>query len=136
MIETENFVQFSRNNLPLATDNQRFLSKAVFIWSKRTHKSRILSKSHFQTIAKTYGFCVSRFFLLFRPNIFLRSRNRRKERVCSVVFLRGTVFSAFRDREKLATGLVTVSPSFCSLQSLRYISFCSGVAPVGATSCS
>lgn len=67
----------------------------MFIWSKRTHKSRILSKSHFQTIAKTYGFCVSRFFLLFRPNIFLRSRNRRKERVCSVVFLRGTVFSAF-----------------------------------------
>lgn len=63
----------------------------MFIWSKRTHKSRILSKSHFQTIAKTYGFCVSRFFLLFRPNIFLRSRNRRKERVCSVVFLRGTV---------------------------------------------
>ena len=28
MIETENFVQFSRNNLPLATDNQRFFIKS------------------------------------------------------------------------------------------------------------
>lgn len=28
MIETENFVQFSRNNLLFATDNQRFFIKS------------------------------------------------------------------------------------------------------------